>query len=308
MDEISQKIVDFYSTKKSVNKLPLQQVYDHITNLNNGLGDTISITNLPYAAYQEGKIIHVHSNSPYFKTLIDKNRYYELCNDGKTFTRAEILQGNYDCGNGHFFQRLERACGLKPSLLPSGYIIPPNINEIKFQNRIVLHLSVGAHAINQTHIHPRARQLYPEHKETLQRFINNNPYYKFVEIGTQFSGLEGVENNCGRLLSESIQTIYNADFFIGLHSGPMHVAAALGTKSIIIINFPSAKELYLPALKDLPIPDLDWLYPQNAHLHEDEDGELVRLFTYENLEKAIKGRIYPYWDNRYLELINETTD
>jgi hypothetical protein len=85
----------------------------------------------------------------------------------------------------------------------------------------------------------------------------------------------------------------------------MHIAAGLNKKSIIIINFPSARDLYLPALKELNIPDQDWLYPQNVHLHQDEDGDLVKQLNYKNIEKAFNGEVYPYWGNSFLELIVE---
>lgn len=303
MNEWANKIVDFYATRETSKKKPLTEYYDHFTNLNPGLGDTLSLTHLPLCGHINDKQIHIRSFSPHFEHLLQFNQYYQPCIEDRQFARAEMLQGYYDCGNGHFFQRLQRACGFKPLEKPRSFIYCPS--EVNW-NKIILHFSVGAHAHNQKHIHPRARELYPEHRETLQKFILNHVgQFEFIEIGTQFSELQGVTNKCGLALADTIREMAGGRFFIGLHSGVMHIAAALGLRSIIIINFPSAKELYLPALKDLSIPDLDWLYPQNVHLHEDEEGELVKQLTYDNLERALAGEIYPFWSRDYLNLIYE---
>ena len=34
------------------------------------------------------------------------------------------------------------------------------------------------------------------------------------------------------------------------------------------------------------MPDMNWLYPQNVHMHQDNGSEMVPLFSYENLKKA----------------------
>lgn len=298
---VESQILDFYNSRVPLKKHELLEPLSHFTNLNFGLGDTMSLTNLPFVGHLMGKTIHIKSNSPHFKELVKFNPWYESCTHIAEFARVETLQ-EYNCGNGHFFQRIQRAAGFEPFYKPKGFLFQ---SSIKQPNRIALHLSVGPHALYQRHIHPKARQFYPEHRESLQNYIKDNQdKFEFIEYGTEFSGMEGVINRCGLKLESTIKELSECNFFIGLHSGVMHLAIALGLKCIIIINFPNPKELYLPALKDLPIEDLHWLYPQAVHLHEDSDGELVKEFSYKNIEKAINGDIYPYWSDKYLNLID----
>lgn len=299
---IVDKIVEFYKSKESSKKKTLDFVCDHITNLNSGLGDTLSISHLPKLASEQDKNVYIYSGSHHFGQLLQFNPWYVPTHENN-FVRAEVLQGHYDCGNGHFFQRLQRACGLIPELKPKPTVIrvAPQV-----KNTIALCLSVGAHAqVQKQTIHPRARELYPECRVILQEFINDNlDKYEFFEIGTEFSGLENVENRCGLQLTDSIIELNRAEYFIGLHSGVMHLAAALDIKSIILINFPNPKDIFLPILKDVDIIDIDWMEPQNVYLHMDEDGPLVKYFNRENLERAISGDAYPFWNDSYLDLIN----
>lgn len=257
----------------------------------------MALSNLPSA----NKGIYVHSASPHFKVLKSLFLGYKPVGDASRIYRVEVLQGKFRLGNGHFFQRLQRAFGIEVSLRPQGSLLVTQGSSIRKQ--IALHLSVGHFANHQKHIHPRARQLYPEHRETLQQFVNQNKQFDFVEVGTEFSGLENVTNSCNLDLHQTLAILSNSEYFIGMNSGVMHLAAALGIKSVIILNFPSARELYLPVLKDINLPDLDWLYPQNVHLHEDDEGELVKSLSLENLSKAINGELYPFWTEDFLSLV-----
>jgi hypothetical protein len=304
MDDIANKIIDFYKDKTPLIKKPINFEIKGLINYNPGLGDALSVTSISKVAAKQNKEIAINSPSPHFPALCKFNPYYKPIHNHVPLIRAEFIQGYYEAGNGHFFQWLQRACCLEPDLKPKATII---YEKPKIKNRIILHLSVGVHAtVQKQTIHPRAREFYPEHKETLQKFIlDNKDKYEFIEIGTNFSGLNNVQNKCGLKLEESIHEMAQGEYFLGLHSGVMHVAAALDLKSIIIINFPRANNLYLPYLKDIGLADMNWLYPQNVHLHEDDKGELVPMFSYENIEKALDGAIYPYWKDNYLNLIHE---
>ena len=79
------------------------------------------------------------------------------------------------------------------------------------------------------------------------------------------------------------------EYFLGIDSGPMHMAAGLGLKSIVIINN-TGNNIYLPRIKECDIPNSEWLYPQNVHL---------------NLSRAFNGEIYPYFSEDYLSLYFE---
>ncbi len=91
------------------------------------------------------------------------------------------------------------------------------------------------------------------------------------------------------------------EYFLGIDSGPMHVAASMDLKSIINVNDPN-NLIYLPKIKECELPNSEWLYPQNVHLNRSGETELVPKFTYENLLSAFKGRVYPYWKDDFLDV------
>ena len=103
------------------------------------------------------------------------------------------------------------------------------------------------------------------------------------------------------MLNQIIEIIASCEYFLGIDSGPMHVAAALDIKSIIVINDPT-NNIYLPKIKECEIPNAEWLYPQNVHLNRINSNELVPYFDIQNLSKAFKGEIYPYWSTEFLNI------
>ena len=175
----------------------------------------------------------------------------------------------------------------------------------------------------RAHVHPRAREIYPQSFHVLQSFIIQNPGLEFFEIGAAPSGLKGVQAKCRTSLEDTIRLMATCECFIGIDSGPMHLAIALGLKVVTIINFPVPDDICLPVLK--PVHRVlyregsderstssstgeivDWLYPQSVLLHQDgEGGPHVKQLTLTNLSRAVSGEVYPYWSNAYLDLIFE---
>jgi hypothetical protein len=76
----------------------------------------------------------------------------------------------------------------------------------------------------------------------------------------------------------------------------MHIATAFDKKCIIIVNFPKADQIVLPMLTRTNFPDIDWLYPQNVHLHQDSGAYLVPKLLYSTIEKAFNHEIYPFFN------------
>lgn len=307
MMDIKDTIIKFYKNTNLIKNLPLppdslKDESDYtLLNYNFGIGDSLALY-LFNNPEENIKNINFYFNKSVAQELNDYNSYINSILDPnlkpKNFWIC-LLQSNFDCGGGHFIQKIRNTFNLEKQIKPKP-LLSNKISEIK--NKVVLTFDKGP--VDQTQIHQRARILYPENKKIIQDFINNNlNKYSFTEIGRHFSGLENVENKTDIGIKNTIAEIASCEYFMGIHNGLMHVAAAFDKKSIIIINFPSARDLYLPALKELNIPDQDWLYPQNVHLHQDEDGELVKQFTYNNIEKAFNGEVYPYWNNSFLELI-----
>lgn len=262
------------------------------------------LTALPRCGHAHGRRVDIHSDSGHFETLVKFNPYYSVAAHSR-YVGATMIANNLNAGSGHFIQQLERASGLPPEIKPRGCVVVENVRRIP--GLTVLHLQTNSQyaAWQRKHIHPRARQVYPENMEVLRQFIRQSPQMHFVEMGGTFSELPGVEN-CARLpLEQLINRMAECEYFIGLNSGPMHLAAALGLKIVTIVTGPDPTLLYLPALKQIPLYELQWLYPQSVILHQDGEGALVARFSLENLERAIAGELYPYWSDDYLDLIFE---
>jgi hypothetical protein len=216
-----------------------------------------------------------------------------------------VLQRDYDAGNGHFIQRLHRAIGLQPPLKPQGRLVVPGE---KVRGRVALHFEPGRHSEWQRmHVHPRAREIYPETAAELQTFIDTHQDLEFMEVGGRPSGLvRGIVNNTGTVLEDTMRLLQSCEWFIGIMSGPMHLATALDCKCVVIVNFPDPSQIVLPTLKDTDLVESEWLYPQHVHLHQEGEGPQVKQFSRRNLELAFEGKLYPYWSDRYLHLIQNT--
>jgi len=299
------RIIEFYRTRHARPSLTFGEPLSGIT-LNNtaqGLGDTIILSDLPRAATAANRAVTIFSNSSHFDTLCSFNPYYEY--GVRTFHAcASSMVANYDLGNGHFFQRLERAFGISPELVPRGCVVVDG--SLRQPDRVVIHLEPGSWAKWQRrHIHPRARQIYPETRIELQSFVLSQRHLQFFEVGNTSSGLVGVEDWTGLPLDETIRRMATCEYFVGIMSGPIHIAAALNLKLVTIVNFPKASEIVLPVLKDIDQVEAEWFYPQSVILHQERDGSIVKKVSANNLSRAFNGELYPYWSDRYLPLIFE---
>jgi hypothetical protein len=296
-------LLSFYKNNICVKPKNIQHLGAKIAVMGNyGLGDCTILTNLIKKSSDEGRPIGIFCPSNHFDTILSEVPEYSFSLQGDMpYTRVELFE-QFNYGNGHIIQKMQRALGFTADIKPKGYLK----TSTERKKRICLHLSTGHSAFELSNQHPRPRQFYTEKLPVLQSFIDlYKKDYQFVELGGQSVGLAGVVNRCGASITESIDYLRESEFFIGLNSGFMNVAAALEVKSIIIVNIPSADKLYLPMLSDAPISDLTWLYPQNSYLHLDSQNELVPNFSLESLEAAIHGQVYPYWKDDYLNLINK---
>ncbi len=286
-------------------KAKLSEPLAHVTltNTGHGLGDTVILTDLPRAAKQVELSASIFSQARYFRTLMSFNPYFE---DSVLpfWVSAEQICLNFQVGNGHIIQRLRRAFGFPVDYKPMGCLVVQDAKTVP--GRVILHFEPGQHVRWQReHVYPRAREIYPENMQVIQRFVQTQPALEFIEIGDTFSGLRNVQNNCGLALKDTIRLLASAEYFIGIISGPLHLAAALGLKIVNIINFPEPNRIFLPTLKDIEQVEAEWFYPQSVLLHQDGEGGTVHGFSSVNLERAISGELYPYWSDRYLRLVEE---
>lgn len=261
------------------------------------LGDTCMLTDLLDTS---GGVIAPHSPSRHFAPLFGRTHYPA---PPPNPLQVEIWRAwtSFDLGGGHILQRLRRLYGIPLDPLPKASL---RSLAHRVKGRVVVHLEPDAsHAKWQReNIHPRAREFYPEHLNSLREFARERKDLEFVTVGGKSLYWCRHENTPDA--AALVDVMGSAEWFIGVTSGPSHVAAAMGLKSIMVVNFPDPRKLILPTLVDLETHEMEWLYPQNVHLHEDASGPLVPKFSKRNLHRAFDGEVYPFWRRDWLGLVN----
>lgn len=300
-------IVDFYRGKQAMPKLALRKAFKDygLTNTPDGIGDLMLLSPFP----SQG--IEVHSRSLLFaelSILFPRKSPPDWKLVANRWVGADLLQKRYAMGNGHLIQRLHRVFGLDVPDRPTGKLQTAEWTKCgPEKNRVAIHLTPGRHAEWQRrYIHPRAREVYAASAKIIRLFIATHPEMTFAEVGTTRSGLiPEAANWTGHSLAATVDLLATCDYFLGIMSGPLHLATAVGCKCIVIINFPDPNLIFLPTLKDVPIVESEWMYPQHVHLHQDGGSKLVPKFSYSSLSAAFNGDIYPYWSEQWLPLIHE---
>lgn len=291
----------FYESRVVVPKLPIPDAYreKNLTNSPCGIGDSLIMSAIPKMAAQAGRKHGIFHNAPHFDELSLFIENFQKTPQVNALA-ADKLQRIYDMGAGHFIQRLQRAFGYTPDILPKAGIV---CHGQKVPGRIAVHLAAGRHATWQRqYVHPKAREVYPENVAVISELARDWPQLELIEVGATRLAGEGVHDYTGKTLSETIRLLATCEFFLGIVSGPMHLATALGCKGIVVLNFPRADQIVLPTLKDIALIESEWLYPQNTHLHQDGESFLVPRFGLSSLKAALDGEVYPFWSHRYLDL------
>lgn len=274
-----------------------------------GLGDCIMLTDLLAKGTELNKKINVWARSSNFIPVMKFHPNFTFdsseCGVVNPFL-VDVLRliEMYDLGNGHNIQQLRRAWGLPIDLKPKGSL--RRVAE-SIPNRVILHFEPSARNVNwqRQYWHPRMRELYPESKIELEAFIKKSKNLEFIEVGQTSSEIRGVTFIPTANVVDLIKLIQTGSWFIGIMSGPMHVAAAYGIKSVVLINYPKAKQIVLPCLKWTGTPEENWMYPQNVHLHQEGETPLVPRFSRESLQAAFSGDVYPFFLDDWLSLIEE---
>jgi hypothetical protein len=292
-------IIDFYRDKQSIPKLPLREDFIGmgLTNTPTGIGDTMLLSPFPLIGTP------VRSPAPCFEDLKRFVPHYKETKGGQ-WIAADMLQKRYAMGNGHLMQRLHRVFGCRVPDRPQGHLL---VGSFQVRGRVAIHLTPGRHADWQRrYVHARAREVYPENATIIQQFMKGHSEMDFVEVGSERSGLVPQAHDCTGLdMGGTLRVLAECEYFLGIMSGPLHLATALGCRCVVIINFPEADQIFLPALKDIPLVEHEWFFPQHCHLHQDGEGKQVKRFNRRNLERAFDGQLYPYWSEDYLHLIHE---
>lgn len=288
-------IVSHYRRKDSVPKVHRSFDGMHLTNEASGIGDWAILSAVGSSWNDAGDPRKVFHDSDSFRSVSNKVFNSTIVHPGKCVS-AWRIQKTVDLGAGHFIQRLHRAFGLPVPMLPCP-VFKRNGTR-KQPGLVVLHLEPGHHAQWQREaIHPRAREVYPENMKAIENVIKG---MNAVQLGGGPRLKNATQINCS--LEGTLSILEAAEFFIGIMSGPMHLATGMGCKCVAIVNFPDPREIILPVLKDVPVVETEWFYPQNVHLHQDGEGPLVPKFSERNLRESLNGKVYPFWSDRYLHL------
>ena len=253
-----------------------------------GLGDVSFLTILPKYSKK------VYAESVYLDPLMSFNDYYIRGPQDISLYRDVLDLIYYDFGCGHFLQVLQRAIGENPDIKPKSYLNISEINTKKIKNSVLVNLE--GHNFSWV-----TEKIIP----TIQDLIDSSPDFNFTETFADVQ--EGYLWNVDSFhvdVIELIKKMMEFEYFIGIDSGLMHLAAVLDIKSVIIVVEPKVDELYLPKPTTKPLSS-GYLYPQNVHFHLNGKNELTEEFNVENLKRALNGEIYPYWTDQYLDLIFE---
>jgi hypothetical protein len=264
-------------------------------NSNRGIGDSLMLFLFDKTS-QNTKNIQVLYDPCVAESFKKFNEYiYSIRNNKPTSQSLFIcdLQNRVKYP-GHFLQNIQYCLGIDVQDVPKAIL---NNNQKTIKNRVVMTFDRGAHGAFQTNIHPRPRMLYEETKNIIEKFIDNNQHkYEFIEVGRHKSDIKGTIDQTNLGIEKTTDIIGSCDYFFGIHNGLMHIATAFDKKCIIIVNFPNADQIVLPMLSKTDSPDIDWLYPQNVHLHQDSGAYLVPKLSYFTIEKAFNHEIYPFFN------------
>lgn len=271
-NEVKYILEQFYQNYNTYKPKPLNTfTTPSVYNNAEGLGDAIILTSiLPY----------LKVNNTLLNEIDEKYINKENLTNDLDLCVTELAQNNW--GGGHAIQRFQKSLGLPVEIKPKGKI---NYNpNLKKKNKVFINLQ------NNT-----------DWKRTLPNSLDIEQIkiiYDFFMLNTYFTPYY---YNNDLTINEIIEVMETCEYFLGIDSGPMHVAAALDLKSIIIINDPN-QLICLPKIKECELPNSEWLYPQNIHLNRSGQTELVPNFSYQTLLDAFEGKIYPYWNENYLNI------
>jgi hypothetical protein len=274
-EEVSSILINYYKDVNSYKEFRQPFKADSIFNLANGLGDSLILSSFLRDKKVNNRLLDELNNDMQFCVS-------ERFTNDSELDIAEIAR--YNWGGGHCTQRIQRALGLPISVRPC-----PILKEDKkpFKDYVFVHLTTDTDWKRST-----PNSLNSDVQNTVSEFFNNNknltPYYFMNDLPLPL--LFTIMSKC--------------EYFLGIDSGPMHIAAGLGLKSIVIINN-IGNNIYLPRIKECDIPNSEWLYPQNIHLNTMGGNHLVPSFSLENLVNSFVGDVYPYFSEEYLTLYLE---
>jgi hypothetical protein len=266
------------------------------TNVAWNLGDTLNLSIIPKKAHDHNREMNIFSQSAYFPLVMGFIDNFKGIADYDPLHYLNIMNFEpYDYGGGHWLQIQCRALGFEIDLEPKPYL---NYQSDKKQKSVLINLE--GHFYNYL-----TQEITPLIQEFVDKYKNE---YHFVEcFAKQHTPyLRDVEYFHVEV-DEFIRRTSTFEYFIGLNSGPAHVVAAFDVKGVIIVPDVPIDRFYLPKpnCNNTAFVHMDYLYPQNVHLHVHDENELVKKLSVENLKRALDGELYPYWQENFLDIVLE---
>lgn len=294
-------ILKYYARKKDISKGRTEARFNETVSPcfpADGLGDTTIMTRVFTAS--GGKVIP-KSAGPHFDRVFSAVPGWRGSGNHKPLI-VDVAQARlvWNIGAGHLIQRISRLMQLpfepvpRPSVESKAKRVP---------GRVVIHCEPGASAIWQSrHFHPTPRVIYPENMEIIRKFARSRRDLEWTTVG--LSAVARWAQPIKTLnATDLIDHMATCEWFVGIDSGPMHIATSLGLKCIVIVNFPDPRTIVMPTLKVLGTMNEEWLYPQNVHLHQDGGTRLVPRFSERSLARAFDGDVYPFWKTKWCNLL-----
>jgi len=294
-------ILKYYARKKDISKGRTEARFNEAVSpmmMPHGLGDSVILTDIWGAS---GGRIRPWSQSRHFKPVM--SRVPGWVDEGHAPVLVDVPSAyqRWNLGAGHLLQRVRRMYNLPVDSVPRGGV---RSSKAMVPGRVAVHCEAGAHAAWQrANLHPKARRIYPKTMDAIRRFAASRKELEWTTIG-----ISEMADSWARVVetadaAELIDHIATCEWFVGIISGPMHIATALGVKCVVIVNMPDPGEIMLPTLKVLGTVEEEWFYPQNVHLHQDGAGPLVPKFSIRSLAQAFEGEVYPFWKTDWCTLL-----
>lgn len=267
------------------------------------------LTDLPTAAKEAGQVLNVWAGTDTFVQVMKFHPCYKFTTVDCGVVNAFLvdllrLRELFDLGNGHQLQQFRRAYGLPVTLKPTGSLTK-SVEGIK--DRVILHFEPSLRNVSwqRKHWHPRMRELYSTSRYELESFIRGNRQYEFVQVGRTDAEIMGSRFVPTSTVEDLVNIVQTGSYFLGIMSGPMHIAVASGLRCVVVVNYPPVSRIVLPCLRYTGTPEEEWMYPQNVHLHQEGESALVPKLSKKSLEAAFNGDVYPFWQDTWLDMIDE---
>ncbi len=199
--------------------------------ISKGIGDNLLLSMLARKLKEKDASTFIVVETPY-PELFENNPNVDWAMPLHFTTTKRFIKPKYHIDPStqiHLTQQMLRYIGIDEKGIPELYLTREEIDEAR---RLVPGKFIA--------ICPEGKQTHSANikewdVDRFQRVVDLLPDHRFVQIGAKGGILlEGVQDMRGLPLRESAAIMANADLFVGLEGGLMHMSRAVGTRSVVI--------------------------------------------------------------------------